>query len=131
MGEWSGSGTAIASIGMSGVAPGYQQPVPLALDSSADPVAMYAQSVVRGAATPEYSPFEESGTTQGSLAMSGDVAWLAYSHAGQLEVAHAALGGYWSRALLGPVDDAHTGVAIDGAGIARVCFFRGGKLMLY
>jgi PKD repeat protein len=133
IGTWDGASASMTvSSALPGVSGFYQQPVLLGLDPSANAVSAFATSVARVKAAPTVSPYEESATTSAGIFVDAQgAAWLAFAHSGELEIATALDGGYWRRTSLGPMDAGHPAIAVDGAGNARVCFFRSGKLMLY
>jgi PKD repeat protein len=130
-GTWTAAGALQASILES--SPSFDAVDPVALDPQARPLLL----TQRGLYSARDSGWARSSieTFQPSLiALAADAAgqaWATVQHGNDLELVHAPPGAAWDRLDLGAVDSAQPDVSIDGKGDARVCFFRGGKLLLY
>ena len=130
VGAWSGSGGTFTDSDAIASQPAYQAPIPVAIDPSGAAVTAFSNAVAR---LSTLSPFEESDAFAPALFVDGQgAAWLAFGHAGNLEIATALDGGWFRRTSLGPMDpDGRPSIAVDAQGNARACFFRSGKLMLF
>ncbi|MBS2025685.1 MAG: PKD domain-containing protein [Deltaproteobacteria bacterium] len=134
LGAWSVTSTSTPAVTFVGNGPSVGTPVAL---RNGDPLVMLATNVehlvggVTGTAQ-TLSPYTITAATQAAMTVSANgTIWLAYQRGTDLELAYSGDGDYWVFKGLGPMDAATPGIAIASDGTAKVCFFRGGKLLVY